>query len=229
MGELHVLSAGAAKGLVEALAPALLRRPARRCAANSGGRRDAGTPAERRALRCAIILTAAMLDALTQERPRRCEHRLTARPRAYRYCGACRRRCPTSPIAPDWAEPCCGDRPVSTRPRAVHRGVHCMKVLRQLDIDAVVASRCARFPMAPSRCASSRRSREHGLVGCTQITEIRYTQGVTLVGPCRWSSIWPRLIRWPSQCPRDFPRRGSYACTNADRREFAGIAARGRI
>ena len=37
--------------------------------------------------------------------------------------------------------------------------------------------------MAPPPCVNWRRAEGPGMVGCTQVTEINYTSGVTLAGP----------------------------------------------
>ena len=62
-------------------------------------------------------------------------------------------------------------------------GIHVMNVLRQLGLDGELAGRFRVFPNGASAMKAMADSGEPGLIGCTQITEILYTPGVTLVAP----------------------------------------------
>jgi len=62
-------------------------------------------------------------------------------------------------------------------------GKHCIEVLRALGIHDDVAARVRAFPNGAAAMRELALAREPGCVGCTQITEIRYTPGVALVGP----------------------------------------------
>jgi molybdate transport system substrate-binding protein len=62
-------------------------------------------------------------------------------------------------------------------------GIHFMNVLMQLGIDTEVASRLRPFPNGATAMAAMAATSEPGLIGCTQVTEIRYTPGVQLVAP----------------------------------------------
>jgi hypothetical protein len=62
-------------------------------------------------------------------------------------------------------------------------GVHFVKVLRGLGIHDAVVSRLHAFPNGAMAMRELGQSRDEGLIGCTQITEINYTPGVALVGP----------------------------------------------
>jgi len=184
MSELHVLSAGAAKGLVEALAPALLAATGATLRGEFGAvgaireRLLSGAPCD------AIILTAAMLDALTQE------GRVVAdsvAPLGRVHTGIAVRAGEALPDIADRAG-LRGTLLAATglylpHPERSTAGAHCMKVLRQLDIDTVIASRLRAFPNGAIAMRELAQSCEYGLVGCTQVTEIRYTEGVMLVGP----------------------------------------------
>jgi molybdate transport system substrate-binding protein len=67
-------------------------------------------------------------------------------------------------------------------PARATAGIHFAGVLKRLGIDAEVATRLKTFPngaAAMSALAQSGAARE---IGCTQISEIRYTPGVSLVG-----------------------------------------------
>ena len=56
-------------------------------------------------------------------------------------------------------------------------------MLRKLGIDEIVAPRLHPFPNGATAMRELATATGRGLVGCTQITEIRYTPGVALVGP----------------------------------------------
>ena len=60
-------------------------------------------------------------------------------------------------------------------------GIHFAKVLRQLGIETEVSSRLHVFPNGATAMHEMSSSLDNGLVGCTQVTEILYTQGVQLV------------------------------------------------
>ena len=60
-------------------------------------------------------------------------------------------------------------------------GIHVMNVLKQLGIDGEVASRLRVFPNGATAMRAMAESAEAGLVGSTQVTEILYTPGVQLV------------------------------------------------
>ena len=60
-------------------------------------------------------------------------------------------------------------------------GIHFMRVLRELGIADEVAPRLRPYPNGASAMAAMATCSEAGLMGCTQITEIMYTQGVQLV------------------------------------------------
>ncbi|AYQ27310.1 MULTISPECIES: substrate-binding domain-containing protein [unclassified Polaromonas] len=62
-------------------------------------------------------------------------------------------------------------------------GIHVMGVLRQLGLDAELAGRLRVYPNGASAMKAMADSGEDGLIGCTQVTEILYTPGVTLVAP----------------------------------------------
>jgi molybdate transport system substrate-binding protein len=62
-------------------------------------------------------------------------------------------------------------------------GIHFMNVLKQLGIDGQVASRLRPFPNGATAMGEMAKTGEPGVIGCTQVTEILYTPGVTLVAP----------------------------------------------
>jgi molybdate transport system substrate-binding protein len=61
-------------------------------------------------------------------------------------------------------------------------GIHFMKVLQSLGIEVELASRLRPFPNGATAMREMSQCAETGLVGCTQVTEIRYTPGVVLAG-----------------------------------------------
>jgi len=68
-------------------------------------------------------------------------------------------------------------------PQRATAGIHFVDVLRRLGIHDAVASRLAPFPNGAAAMAALAQSKGRGEVGCTQVTEINYTEGVALAGP----------------------------------------------
>jgi molybdate transport system substrate-binding protein len=68
-------------------------------------------------------------------------------------------------------------------PQLATAGIHFVAVLRRLGIHDDVAARLRPYPNGATAMRALADAPEPGLVGCTQITEIRYTPGVALVGP----------------------------------------------
>jgi molybdate transport system substrate-binding protein len=62
-------------------------------------------------------------------------------------------------------------------------GSHFLKVVRALGLDHELSSRLRPHPTGVAAMAALARSEQEGSIGCTQITEIRMTPGVKLVGP----------------------------------------------
>jgi molybdate transport system substrate-binding protein len=64
-------------------------------------------------------------------------------------------------------------------------GVHFMRVLKQLGLDTELADRLRPFPNGATamRALAEAAEAEPGLLGCTQITEILNTPGVQLIAP----------------------------------------------
>ena len=61
-------------------------------------------------------------------------------------------------------------------------GIHFMKVLEKLDLRDPLAARLKPFPNGATAMAELARATDARPIGCTQVTEIKYTPGVTLVG-----------------------------------------------
>jgi len=68
-------------------------------------------------------------------------------------------------------------------PKLATAGIHFVSVLRKLGIEEIVAPRLSPYPNGATAMRELATATGRGLVGCTQITEIRYTPGVALVGP----------------------------------------------
>ena len=68
-------------------------------------------------------------------------------------------------------------------PARATAGIHFANVLRRLGIHGDVAARLAPYPNGATAMRELAQWKEAGAIGCTQVTEINYTQGVTLVGP----------------------------------------------
>jgi molybdate transport system substrate-binding protein len=60
-------------------------------------------------------------------------------------------------------------------------GIHFMSVLKALGLDESLRSKFRIFPNGATAMGALALSNESSLIGCTQITEINYTQGVDLV------------------------------------------------
>ena len=67
-------------------------------------------------------------------------------------------------------------------PQRATAGIHFAGVLRHLGIDRDVALRLRPYANGAAAMAALAQGTEARAIGCTQVTEIRYTQGVTLVG-----------------------------------------------
>jgi molybdate transport system substrate-binding protein len=95
-------------------------------------------------------------------------------------------------------------------PEKATAGIHFMNVLKTLGIDAELASRLHVFPNGATAMREMAQSAEPGLIGCTQKTEILYTQGV----------------QWVAPLPREFELLTSYVaavCTQAEQPQAAAM------
>lgn len=66
-------------------------------------------------------------------------------------------------------------------PEKATAGIHFMKVLKALGLDERLQDRFRPFPNGATAMGEMAKSREEDLIGCTQVTEINYTEGVDLV------------------------------------------------
>ena len=60
-------------------------------------------------------------------------------------------------------------------------GIHMMKVVRELGLEAELAGRLRFFPNGAAAMQAMAQANETGLLGCTQATEIIFTPGVELI------------------------------------------------
>ncbi|HEY3179040.1 MAG TPA: substrate-binding domain-containing protein [Casimicrobiaceae bacterium] len=178
------MSAGAAKGIVEALAPTWRRETAMEVAATFGAvgaikeAFDAGTPCD------VIVLTQRMIDALAAD------ERLvagTAAPLGAVHTGIAVRAGDALPDVNDAAALRAALMAANAiyfpDPERATAGVHFMEVLQSLGIERNVASRLRPFPNGATAMRTLADEGRRGDIGCTQMTEIRYTRGVAAVGP----------------------------------------------
>lgn len=211
---LYVLSAGAAQGLVAALAPRFLAEAGFTVRATFGA---VGAIREKLVAgeRCdALISTESMIDELATS------GRVVAATRA-----ALGRVRTGIGVRSGDAFPDIEDRPALAQslcaatdiflpdPQRATAGVHFVRVLDQLGLSAEVGPRLRPFPNGGAAMRAMAHSDGSKPIGCTQITEIEHTEGVALVGPL----------------PREFELMTTYSiavCARASQPEVAGRFAR---
>ena len=181
---LYLLSGGAAKGLVTALQPVFMAQTGcelRTTFSAVGAMKEkllAGEPCD------IAILTAAAIDELERRGRVVAE---TVAPLGRVRTGIAVRAGEPLPAVSDRAtlrQSLLGSTgiylPDTERATA---GIHFVKVLKALGIDAEVAARLRCYPNGATALVELARSDETGLIGCAQISEIVDTPGITLVGP----------------------------------------------
>jgi molybdate transport system substrate-binding protein len=182
--KLVVLSGGAAEGLVAALAPSFEAEAG--CEIDGtfgavGAMRDrllAGAPAD------VLILTRALIDELVRQGHAVPGSAVDIGPVATAIAV---RSGDSAPSVGDAAglraallaagEIHCPD------PRRATAGIHFAGVLDRLGIRTRVAPALRPYPSGADAMAAMAESSERVVLGCTQVTEIVYTPGVTLVAP----------------------------------------------
>lgn len=180
---LHILSAGAAKGLVQALQPAFERRHDVRFVAQFGAvgamrdRLVAGDPCD------LIILTAALIESLARE------GRVTTDSIAKLGDVETGIAVPSGAPMPrvDDADALRTALSAATGiylpdPEKATAGIHFANVLRKLGIYDVIHDRLRPYPNGATAMRAMADAGDPAAIGCTQVTEIKYTGGVTLVG-----------------------------------------------
>ena len=181
--ELRILSAGAAKGVVQALQPQFLSHTGATVQGSFGAvgaikeQLDAGDPCD------VIILTAKMLEDL------QAQGRLiagTIAPLGRVETGVAVRAGETPPtIAGRDALGASLKRAQGIYlpdPVRATAGIHFVNVLKKLGILGDVEAKLRPYPNGAIAMAHLAQSTEPDMIGCTQVTEILYTEGVSLVG-----------------------------------------------
>jgi molybdate transport system substrate-binding protein len=181
-GRLHFLSAGAAQALVKTLQPAL----AQQSGAESVGRFgavgaikeafDANEPCDM------LILTETMIGAMEAAGSVRAG---SARPLGRVHTGVAVRR---GDVRPDVSTPDtlraalrAADAIYFPDPLKATAGIHLAAVMRELGVHDELAPRFRTFPNGATAMRELAAATSPHPIGCTQVTEILYTDGVDLV------------------------------------------------
>ena len=181
--DLPILSAGAAKGLVTALQQQFLAEAGASIQGSFGAvgamkeRLLAGEACE------VIILTAAMISDLTQSGHVR---EGSSAPLGRVRTGIAVR---SSEPYPDIADRDSLRKSLLAAKgiyfpdaKLATAGIHFLNVLKQLDIDKELEPNLRPYPNGATAMMNLAQSKDAQLIGCTQVTEIKYTPGVNLVG-----------------------------------------------
>ena len=181
---LHILCAGAAQGIVNAVQAEFTHRTG----AGISGRFGA-VGALREALQTGqpcdvMIVTAGMIDELCQAFALRADSRASLG-RVLTGVAVCR----------DAPQPAI-DTPAALKsallaaqaiyfpdPLRATAGIHFAAVMTELGIHAELQARFRSFPNGATAMREMAADGAAGLIGCTQVSEILYTDGVDLVGP----------------------------------------------
>lgn len=180
---LHILSGGAAQGLVRKLQPAFEREHGCRIAGTFGAvgaMQDqllAGAPCD------LVILSEALIAQLAGRGE---VVGATARPLGVVHTGiALPADAPEAEIASPAALKALLEQASAIHmpdPAKATAGIHFMKVLNALGVAAGAAAKLRSFPNGTTAMAELARAPQPGAVGCTQVTEILATPGVRLAG-----------------------------------------------
>ena len=184
MQSLELISAGAAKGLVEALQPAFAAEFGVALHATFGAVGAMREAFDRGASCDVIVLTAAMIDALADERRVR---RDTIAPLGRVRTDIAVADGESFPAISDADQLRASLRAASAiyfpDPERATAGIHFVKVLRTLGVYDEVSPRLRPCPNGATAMRALADANLPGAIGCTQVTEILYTPGVTLVDP----------------------------------------------
>jgi molybdate transport system substrate-binding protein len=181
--DLRLLSAGAAQGVVSALAPDFRARTGCELRATFqavGALKEKLLAGEH----CDVLIsTRAMLDEFVRE-GRVLADTVAALGRV--QTGVAVREIDPEPAIATREELraslCAASAIYFPDPARATAGIHFARVLRTLGLDASLASRLHPHPNGASAMTALARSGTAGSIGCTQVTEIRSTAGVKLVG-----------------------------------------------
>lgn len=183
MNTLHLLSAGAARGLVLALEPQFSAATGATLQASFGAvgaMRDAllgGAPCD------VIILTDAMIDALGHEgRASLATRQALGRVRTGVAVRAGDPHPEVSSAAGLKAALQAADALYFPDPEKATAGIHFARVMRELGVHDALQPRFHPHPNGATAMRELAASTSPRPLGCTQVTEILYTPGVALVG-----------------------------------------------
>ena len=183
MTALHVLSAGAAQGLVTALQPAFEAETGATLRARFGAvgamkeALHAGEPCD------VLIVTEAMIDALGVDGALQRDTKGVLG--SVRTAVAVREGEPVPDVST--AERLAAVLHAASAlyfpdPERATAGIHFANVVRELGLHDLLAPRFRTFPNGATAMRALAADGGAGAVGCTQATEILYTSGVTLAG-----------------------------------------------
>lgn len=180
---LYVISAGAAKGLVEAVRAEFEQAASCSVAAQFGAVGAmkeallAGAPCD------VLILTHAMLETLARDDLVEADS-IRALGRVYTGVAV-----PSGASQPAIHDPQALAHALSNAsgiyfpdPQRATAGIHFAKVLAQLGLSEALALRLHPFPNGATAMRAMADAGDPRAIGCTQVTEILYTRGVELVG-----------------------------------------------
>jgi molybdate transport system substrate-binding protein len=227
----RLLSGGAAQRLVDALAPRFEAETGARIEGEFGAvgamaaKLRAGAPAD------LLILTAALIAELARE-----GHML---PGSVADVGtvhtgvATRTGDPAPPIGDMAALRAAllgADEIYFPDPQQATAGIHFAKVLDKLGIANEVAPRLKTFPNGAAAMRALAASKSARPIGCTQVTEILNTPGVTLIGPlppgCELATTYTAALTARAAAPKEARRLIALLTADASReaRRRAGFA-----
>lgn len=112
-------------------------------------------------------------------------------------------------------------------PQRATAGIHFVRVLEQLGIYAEVTPRLRPYPNGATAMLALAQSNAPMPIGCTQITEIKYTKGVTLVGPLpnefELATVYSVAV-WSAAQQRDVAQRFARLLAGAEARNVRAEA-----
>jgi molybdate transport system substrate-binding protein len=229
---LRLISAGAAKGLVEALADTFRRDHGATIDATFGA---VGMMKEQflAGAACdAIVLTQALLEALARDG--HVEHASIAPLGRVPTSIAIRAGDPAPEVAnaESLRESLAGATSVYfPDPAKATAGIHFMSVVDRLSLRDTLADRLRPYPNGAAAMAALARATDARPIGCTQASEIRYTRGVSLVAnlprPFELVTLYSAAVASKASDPALAKRFVTLLCGDATRalREPAGFSA----
>jgi molybdate transport system substrate-binding protein len=203
---LRLLSAGAAKGIVEALTPVWRDETGAEIIATFGAVGAIKEALDIGASCDVIVLTQKMIGALADEGRVLVD---TVAPLGAVHTGIAVRDGDTLPDISDAARLraalITANAIYFPDPERATAGVHFVKVLQSLGIDREMASRLHPLPNGATAMRALADEGQRGDIGCTQMTEIRYTRGVTAVGSLPsgldLSTVYAAAVTRPAEDP----------------------------